>query len=487
MRTPKAFKPRPQRVDHQAMAPIQAIRGRLVRLLRSEQGMALPVALFAMIATMALASAAVLASIDVQQGSTRDNSSKKAIAAADAGSSVALLRLNRFKSSLSTATPCVGPAGESLKPTGGWCPAITPEPVGKSTYSYMISAYQVGAELKLVSVGTAQDVSRRVMVNLTTTEGENIFAEEKMVAKGDIEMGGAFFIESDIGTNGTVHKNGGGDVCGDVRHGPGKGNNVTPQCNGKVTEGEREVPEVVPPTGIATLNSNCRLTWTCAISTEKDLTCNEKNECSQPIWDPKTRTLEDGGNKTNLTLGGGDYFVCRLLIHQGQMIMAKGAHVRIFFDSPENCPNSKGTPPMEAGAIRFEIGTTAQVTATGYNEAAGEYDVPGLYFLGSETIPTSINLQAQGGANEMILYAPNVDISMNGRTHIYRNDGRQNNHHPGQPGVQIEPQHQTARHQTRHPLRPQPLRRVHGRDGYPARRELLIPARRSSSRPILPS
>jgi hypothetical protein len=401
------------------MAPFQAIRSRLVSLLRSEQGMALPVALFAMIATMALASAAVLASIDVQQGSTRDNNSKKAIAAADAGASVALLRLNRFKSSLSTATPCVGPAGESLKPTGGWCPAITPEPVGKSTYSYMISAYQAGAELKVVSVGTAQGVGRRVMVNLTTTEGKKIFAEEKMVAKGDIEMGGAFFIETDIGTNGSVTGKGGGDVCGDIRHGPGKGSNVTPQCNGQVTEEEREVPEIVPPTGIATVNSNCRLTWTCTIAEgknpiEKDLTCDEKNKCSKPIWDPKTRTLEDGGNKTNLTLGGGDYFICRLLIHQGQVIMAKGAQVRIFFDTPENCPNSKGTPPMESGAIRFEIGTTAQVTATGYNEAAGEYDVPGLYFLGSETIPTSINLQAQGGANEMIIYAPNVDISMNG-------------------------------------------------------------------------
>ena len=67
--------------------------------------MALPVALFAMIASMALASAAVLATVDVQQGSHRDHSSKSAIAAADAGANVALLRLDRYATVLSADNP----------------------------------------------------------------------------------------------------------------------------------------------------------------------------------------------------------------------------------------------------------------------------------------------------------------------------------------------------------------------------------------------
>src|SRR5690349_6850940 len=100
---------------------------RILLLVRSESGMALPTALFAMIATMALASVAVLSSVDVQQGSGRDHDSKEAIAAADAGASVALLRLNRFQSKLSTSTPCVGPAGETLLATEGWCPTTTAE------------------------------------------------------------------------------------------------------------------------------------------------------------------------------------------------------------------------------------------------------------------------------------------------------------------------------------------------------------------------
>ncbi len=383
-----------------------AIRRRFQTLLRSEQGMALPTALFAMIACMALGGAAVMASIDVQQGSTRDAGSKKAIAAADAGASVALLRLNRFKTSLTGGAQCVGPAGEAQTPTGGWCPATAPEKVGPATYSYMISAFKQGSELGVVSVGTQDGVTRRVKVGLTTTEGENVFANEKVVAKGDIEMGGAFFIESSVGTNGNVHGKGGGNVCGNIRHGPGKSNNVTPSCNGKVEEAEKEVPEVTPPASIATSNSNCRFTWTCAISTEKDTSC-DKNSCGKPEWNPATRTLEAGGNKTTLTLGGGDYFLCRFLIPNGQVIVAAGATVRIFFDTPENCG-------MSAGAIRFEIGSQGQMTDTGYDPNHGKFEVPGLYFLGSQTIPTRINIQAQGGADEMILYAPNVDIEMNG-------------------------------------------------------------------------
>ena len=72
-------------------------------------GMALPTALFAMIASMALASAAVISSVDVQQGTDRDHDSKKAIAAADAGANIALLRHEPLSAAASTrATPAYG-------------------------------------------------------------------------------------------------------------------------------------------------------------------------------------------------------------------------------------------------------------------------------------------------------------------------------------------------------------------------------------------
>ncbi|HEV2790919.1 MAG TPA: hypothetical protein VGV69_06435, partial [Solirubrobacterales bacterium] len=111
----------------------------LVRdLRRNERGIALPTALFAMIASMGLASAAVMSSVNVQQGTHRDQGSKAAIAAADAGANVALLRLNRYASAFSATTPCLYVSGSTAQLTGagggGWCPGVEGT-VGDATYS----------------------------------------------------------------------------------------------------------------------------------------------------------------------------------------------------------------------------------------------------------------------------------------------------------------------------------------------------------------
>ena len=228
--------------------------------------MALPTALFAMIASMALASAAVLSSVDVQQGFSRDHDSKEAIAAADAGASVALLRLNRFQSKLSAATPCVGPAGETLLSSAGWCPATTTESVGGATYTYRVSAYTGTGAYSVVAVGTSGTVSRRVDVGLTSSNGKNVFADEKFIGQDNIELKGSVNIRTDIGTNGNItmlNENGkNAIVCGDVRHGIGK-EAPTPDCNGTISESEKNLPAITPPSDIATNNSNCRLSVTC--------------------------------------------------------------------------------------------------------------------------------------------------------------------------------------------------------------------------------
>src|SRR4051794_3430975 len=89
------------------------LRRRLRELATSERGMALPVALFAMISSMALAGAAVVSSVDVQQGSKRDSGSKSAIAAADAGANVATMRLSRYANTLDSS-PCLAESGGTL-------------------------------------------------------------------------------------------------------------------------------------------------------------------------------------------------------------------------------------------------------------------------------------------------------------------------------------------------------------------------------------
>jgi hypothetical protein len=351
----------------------------------------------ALVASFALASVAVMSSIDVQQGTKRDHDSKEAIAAADAGANLALLRLNRFVPYLSTTTPCIGPGGESQKATGGWCPATTTQSTGNGRFSYTISAYAPGQSLNIVSVGNSGTVSRRVNVSLLSEGGKNVFADEKLIGQDWIEISGSSAkIETDVGTNGSITTSGHPTICGDDRHGPGK-EAPTPSCNGVKTEGIKNLPPVIPPTNIATENSNCRLSQNCAIIKEVDPWTK-----SNP-WTSKTRVIEMHNSQATLTMGGKDYLVCGLFINGGTLYMAAEANVRIFVDTPEHCG-------LSSGAVQVEISGNATIKSTGLIPAQGLFNVPGIYMLGNG----AVKLEGTGAGNELMLYAPQSTIDIGG-------------------------------------------------------------------------
>src|SRR4051794_17330425 len=226
------------------MASFGKVRTMLRRLGSEQGGMAVPTALAVLLASFGLASAAVLSSVDAQQDSHRDQDSKSAIASADAGASLALLRLNRFQSKLSPTIRCVGPAGETQAPlANGWCPKIAAETLGGSSFTYQVSAYTPGSELSVVATGTDGVVSRRVNVGLVSVNGKNVFADEHLIGQDGIDLNGtAGSIETDIGTNGSVTRNGHPVVCGNVRHGVGKSLGWKPDCGKQELEGEKELP-----------------------------------------------------------------------------------------------------------------------------------------------------------------------------------------------------------------------------------------------------
>jgi hypothetical protein len=373
----------------------------LVRDLRREQsGMAVPTALMALIASFALASVAVVSTVNVQQGSRRDHDSKEAIAAADAGANVALLRLNRFLPSLSVANPCLGPSGEAQAASGGWCPTSPTETVGNGTYSYRISAYTSSGELNIVSVGSSGGVDRRVNVTLKTVSGKNVFAEEKLIGEEKIEFSGSSpRIETDLGSNGDITTSGNSHptVCGNERHGVGKEADPTPTCEGEKLEGDKALPPIIPPANIATVNSNCRLNDTCANGEEDTVSKNNALD-----WNSTTRVL-DLGSQGTLTMSGTDYFVCRLILHPGTVFMPVGRNVRIFVDTPANCN-------LPSGEVQVEITGSSNISSTGFNPSQGFFAVPGIYVLGNGTV----NLAGNSGSNEMMLYAPNSYVDIQG-------------------------------------------------------------------------
>jgi hypothetical protein len=424
--------------------------------------MALPTALFATVSSLALASAAVMSTVDVQRGAKRDNGSKSAIAAADAGANVAMQRLNRYGSSLSSEKPClVLNASDDLEAAGtpagepAWCAPIEGE-VGGAAYSYRVSALGASCgprDICIVSTGTSDEVDRRIELSLDESslwtglteaqviqkeielnekkgssqveleqleeEWEETLEKESkgggiagLVGRDGIVSSGNAQIKVGVATNGNLSTSGNTSVCGSIQIGVGKKwekNGNAKQCSGySFTEGNMTLPAVSSfiPSDIATHNSNGRIT-ACSKGLPAECqtdTYNGKWSSTSP-FNPSKRSVSLSGN-TILTLGGTDYWLCSLTLSgNSKLIMAKGADVRIFFDTPEHCGTSN----------QISMSGNNEITATGYQGTPGNFDMPGFYLLGSTTSTSQVSLSGNASTtNEMIVYGPDSYISVSG-------------------------------------------------------------------------
>jgi hypothetical protein len=380
----------------------------LIHRLRADQhGMAVPTALFATIAGMGLVTAAAVSTVSAQRGTSGDEDRKSAIAAADAGANLALLRQNKVLSATAyQAYPCVGPGGGGmLVGTGpaadGWCPAVSGT-VGGSTYTYRISPYNPATQqATIVATGTADDVSRRVAMLTRVQSGASIFGLERAIGRDWIHLDSDADVRVSMGTNGDVTMDSNAAICGNIRHGVGHDLTMysnAHQCSGyQVTEENRDLPPLSEAKRLAlqSVNSNTRF-----------FTQDIRTGGSSVSWNSSTRTLSLNSNST-LTLGGTDYFLCRLVLDSNAgLIMAAGASVRIYFDTPEAC----GLP---AGTSQIEMRSNSYITSTGYDPAQGLYEMPGLYMFGSTSRATLATFNSNTAvSNEFILYAPNTDVQM---------------------------------------------------------------------------
>jgi hypothetical protein len=104
----------------------RAIRRRLA----AEQGLAVPMVLFMVLAAFAMASVAVVSSVNAQQGTNRDLDTKDSLAVAEAGAHEALLRYN----SAAANQACVAPQTLS----GGWCTPATGALSGGGAFTYWV-------------------------------------------------------------------------------------------------------------------------------------------------------------------------------------------------------------------------------------------------------------------------------------------------------------------------------------------------------------
>jgi Tfp pilus assembly protein PilX len=379
---------------------------------RSERGFAVPTVLVAIIAAFALGSAAVVASIHTQSGTTRDQNTKAALAAAEAGVSEAMLRFNRIATS-SEADACL-PVGGGAPDATNWCPPTpetTDQPFDRGTFSYRVGIHPASgstpAQLEIVSTGTVDGVTRRVRALADTISGGfKPFQDASVVGLDSIMLNSKATIEADVATNGNIGLNANSSlICGDAQVGVGKGFNPN-NGNSTVTcdpvQGTTTLPPVNPG-DVATNNSNDRI---CTVDPMTG------QQCASWSWNPSTKRLLLNSGAT-LTLGapGGtfNYAFCKVTLNSNSYLyIAAESNVRIYFLAPEDCGG-------ESEPLTINSNSKIQPTGSAATQLA-------LLVVGSPSKETRMTLNSNailfGCDQAFVLYAPRTDLTINSNTHI---------------------------------------------------------------------
>lgn len=401
----------------------RTLAARLRALGSAEDGIALPVAMAATVIGLAFAAVVVTASVNTQTGGTRDHASEQALAAADAGLNLALMRQNTLGPTASL--PCVVENGDQLElgktKNAGWCPKVGPTTVGDATFTYWVKPEYDSSHATMsvvvtgsTSLASGQSLTRRIKATATGSGdsgggGPVVFGTEGIIGIDKVTMtNGAVY--GNVGSNGNIEwPTGDAHIygCSSIRVGSPSGEfkkqswQKYPSC--PIVQEDREYPNVVVPTA----NSNGRMFTaggdTYTYSSGALGGCGAAS--GRASWCPTTRVLYLTSD-ARVTLGGtAPYVFCQLRMdNDAKLFLAAGVRVQIVFDSPENCGQSSGVE-------QFSLRNGAALKSLGPPGTAGSV-VPGLYFVGSDSRATKIYMDGGTSGNNMIIYAPRSSIEI---------------------------------------------------------------------------
>jgi hypothetical protein len=187
------------------------------RPMRSDDGVALPVASGMLLVISILVVGFFTVSLRVNDTSVDDRSSKRALAAAEAGLQTAVFRLNQ----LNQTAPAIRTASclthTWVAPTGGQCPGHT-EPLGNGAqYTYYVT-HEGGAagcvqvpgvatsslDRCITSIGTVNGVSRRVQTRVVQQPTIPDFNSVGLLGKSLVYAWNSVTMSSDVGSNALV-------------------------------------------------------------------------------------------------------------------------------------------------------------------------------------------------------------------------------------------------------------------------------------------
>jgi hypothetical protein len=397
---------------------------RIAQRLRAEEGFALPTVFMLLIAAFAVVTVGVMASINTQHGTIRDQQTKAAVQLAETGVSEAVLAYNRLDTS--PTNPC-SPVSLSPPDANGWCQGPSDQLNG-GEYSYQVQVPLMDGEgkfvpgsdgnieLRVVGTGTMGGATRRVLVGVKSVSANPFGGDYQVKSGGDITLDSNASIHAGTATNGDITLNSNARQCGQASVGVGHSLNVPGSASGGyytdggcedrgTTHGQEDL--TLPLLGpVPTTNEDGRFFSQDPVSGNSGNACWNGLKSDGNAGTCGSRHLDIKSN-TSVALGGSVYVFCKLTMNSNtSLVVSSGHKVTIWFDSPEHC----GYP---SGTVQLDMASNSRITSN----SGGHADVQ-LLFVGSTTRQTIVHMSSNTDLNaaceqNFIVYAPLSDVVLN--------------------------------------------------------------------------
>jgi hypothetical protein len=404
---------------------------RIARRLRAEEGFALPTVSFMLVAAFAVVAVGVIGTVNTERGTVRDQQTKAAVQLAQTGVDEAVLAYNRITPS---PTNRCSPVSSSPPDANGWC-QVGDQPLNGGTFRYYVQVPAVDAQgkfvtgadgnvtLRVVGVGTMGAATRRVLVDVKSL-GTQPFPDDFVVkSDGNITLNGNAEIHAGTATNGGIGIASNAKVCGPVSVGVGQtvsGSGIYNDACTQQSPSYQQQSLTLPPLGAvpSTSNDNFLFNPDLVSAGNKSKACFDGHDGNNAPSTACYRRRLDLQQNTSVTLTGTVYVVCKLTMSSNTSLsVPSGQPVEIWFDSPENCADSRDPsclPNTTAPCVQLDMSSNSRITTNGGTRS----DVR-LLFVGSATRRTSVNLSSNTDANaaceqNMIIYAPLSDVFISG-------------------------------------------------------------------------
>lgn len=366
------------------------MRRLLTRLLRRQDGIALPVVIGSLTVVTGLAVGSFTVAVENHHASARDRDSKKALAAAEAGLQTAILRITDLDPE---PTQCVTDA--LVAPNGdNECPSTGDISLGNgATYRYVVSTPASGdcatvpgftaneAEDRCITaIGQANGIQRRLQMRFFFQPPFLPWGNAGLVGKNKVDIGNNKIIDSAIGTNGDVILGNNSNAWelllpdgADYTLGP-NATIDTQQSGGSAVRLPRVAPWEFP-----------EIDWTSPATTNN----NTPNLTNIPGWDGRYLKL---GQQQDITLPGGTYYMCGFDAPNGNDInVPDGQFVRLYIVGHNGNPACNRNDPVDG---KFNIKNDGRVNPLPTNDPKAEQFALFIYGTdhdGSDPIDVDIN------------------------------------------------------------------------------------------------